>query len=941
MSPSLSVSSARIGVTQSSSSSASSSTSASSSCSDTASVSVSPEQATLLTSRLTRLHQRVDDLKAKFVEKGNQVFQNCKLKYDEIKKETSDNDALVTEHDAFEWYSAAIDWIGGYRHGDLETQVIRRIKADLADANPRDHGSSNPNRSHVTTIIDTFTDLAGLRFLISNHLTELQQSKERIRNKLASVIKNQPPSAADVYLSANCRSCRARMKGQVCDHCKFEVLIRQWEGLLYRHVREKGWGYVKAAADHHKGLILAGSTRGAHRAEMGLINDQTLPEDDEKQEETQTRISHEIEIALKSLQTFMQQMQRDRARRTTHPDASEDDETLSTIVDDSVLHLQSLALYKKECVSSRNLASGHRDQLSAFDEMNQTCTRIVVKERSEQEAGFTPGVMREKTLGVITSAEVPGMFTAYKADQLSAAAALRENLSKMHFLLTQMKKAEKPNNSSSTGTQNEQKTINEDMCPICQTVNLQTELETVVLSCGHSYCTQCILTLLEHSSSHHQTITCGICRKKMLRKHLTYVSKEQQEVKQWDVVGGAGATAEDFTASPSTSSSSASYASSPATNGKKVVGSWSTKIGEVVSLVLSIIDKNRNTKLLLFSEWKDCLTLCSQALTANRVHNAVLVAKKEYPTILSKFQSDPSIHVLLLPMKGSNHGLNLTIASHVIIVEPSLSLAVEQQCIGRIYRMGQTKETMVHRMIVKNSVEERIRSRNNKKRRSSTSAAMAALSDSSSSSTTASNINVNNQQMEDVSFEGRGSAEHHLTNDDFDSLLALQDDESNAAPVRTTSTASTSSVTGTTTDEVAADEVDLTENEAASASHLYSSSSSSSSLSLSSSSSSSSSSWDAEEQLMAEERLKQRREAAYWNALIHFNGRAQSRERVLMLLQRNLFYERKRRREAEETGGASNSSSPLPPLPALSALVLHHGRWCYPEIIQQIESMEE
>ena len=57
--------------------------------------------------------------------------------------------------------------------------------------------------------------------------------------------------------------------------------------------------------------------------------------------------------------------------------------------------------------------------------------------------------------------------------------------------------------------------------------------------------------------------------------------------------------------------------------------------------------------------------------------------------------------------RGSN-GLNLTEASHVVLMEPNLNPAIELQAIGRVDRIGQTRETCVHRFIVADSVEETI-----------------------------------------------------------------------------------------------------------------------------------------------------------------------------------------------------------------------------------------
>lgn len=63
--------------------------------------------------------------------------------------------------------------------------------------------------------------------------------------------------------------------------------------------------------------------------------------------------------------------------------------------------------------------------------------------------------------------------------------------------------------------------------------------------------------------------------------------------------------------------------------------------------------------------------------------------------------------LLLLIQHGAN-GLNLLEAQHVILVEPLLNPAAEAQAIGRVHRIGQENKTLVHRFIVKNTVEESI-----------------------------------------------------------------------------------------------------------------------------------------------------------------------------------------------------------------------------------------
>lgn len=66
------------------------------------------------------------------------------------------------------------------------------------------------------------------------------------------------------------------------------------------------------------------------------------------------------------------------------------------------------------------------------------------------------------------------------------------------------------------------------------------------------------------------------------------------------------------------------------------------------------------------------------------------------------------MRVLCLPVGLGANGLNLTEASHVLLLEPSINPAAEAQAIGRVFRIGQEKETFIHRFIVRDTVEERV-----------------------------------------------------------------------------------------------------------------------------------------------------------------------------------------------------------------------------------------
>jgi E3 ubiquitin-protein ligase SHPRH len=80
-------------------------------------------------------------------------------------------------------------------------------------------------------------------------------------------------------------------------------------------------------------------------------------------------------------------------------------------------------------------------------------------------------------------------------------------------------------------------------------------------------------------------------------------------------------------------------------------------------------------------------------------------ARSKVSATLHKFRTEPTYQVLLIPYDKGANGLNLTEATHVILIEPALHVAVEAQAIARVHRIGQTKQTKVHRFVIADTVE--------------------------------------------------------------------------------------------------------------------------------------------------------------------------------------------------------------------------------------------
>ena len=85
-----------------------------------------------------------------------------------------------------------------------------------------------------------------------------------------------------------------------------------------------------------------------------------------------------------------------------------------------------------------------------------------------------------------------------------------------------------------------------------------------------------------------------------------------------------------------------------------------------------------------------------------------MVFRRNRGKIVDEFQTQKKASILLLSLKAAGVGLNLTEADHVFIVDPWWNPAIEEQAADRAHRIGQTKPVIIHRLVAKNTVEEKI-----------------------------------------------------------------------------------------------------------------------------------------------------------------------------------------------------------------------------------------
>jgi len=120
----------------------------------------------------------------------------------------------------------------------------------------------------------------------------------------------------------------------------------------------------------------------------------------------------------------------------------------------------------------------------------------------------------------------------------------------------------------------------------------------------------------------------------------------------------------------------------------------------------------KQEKVLVFSQFRET-TAPLAAFLAGIFGHAGLVLTGETPVkarqaLVRRFQEDERCPFFVLSLKAGGSGLNLTAASHVIHFDRWWNPAVENQATDRAFRIGQTRNVLVHKFTCRGTIEEKI-----------------------------------------------------------------------------------------------------------------------------------------------------------------------------------------------------------------------------------------
>ncbi|XP_029973558.1 helicase-like transcription factor [Salarias fasciatus] len=209
----------------------------------------------------------------------------------------------------------------------------------------------------------------------------------------------------------------------------------------------------------------------------------------------------------------------------------------------------------------------------------------------------------------------------------------------------------------------------DEECSVClDSVHLP-----VITHCAHVYCRPCIAQVI----STEQNARCPLCRSEIKTSELVEYSEETEDEN----------------------------------SGNSDKWRTSSKVQALMGNLLRLRSEDGSRKCLVVSQFTRFLTLLETPL---REHGFTFVrldgslTQKRRTQVIKEFQSAAadSPTVMLLSLKAGGVGLNLTAASHVFLMDPAWNPAAEEQCIDRCHRLGQKRNVVVTKFIVKDSVEE-------------------------------------------------------------------------------------------------------------------------------------------------------------------------------------------------------------------------------------------
>ncbi len=140
---------------------------------------------------------------------------------------------------------------------------------------------------------------------------------------------------------------------------------------------------------------------------------------------------------------------------------------------------------------------------------------------------------------------------------------------------------------------------------------------------------------------------------------------------------------------------------------KQADADTSSKLASFLEILQEAMDGDH--RILVFSQFVSILSLLKEELDAQEIPYCYIDGStRNRMAEVDRFNDDDDIPLFLISLKAGGTGLNLTAADTVVHFDPWWNPAVEAQATDRAHRIGQTRVVTSYKLIVADSVEEKV-----------------------------------------------------------------------------------------------------------------------------------------------------------------------------------------------------------------------------------------
>ncbi len=140
----------------------------------------------------------------------------------------------------------------------------------------------------------------------------------------------------------------------------------------------------------------------------------------------------------------------------------------------------------------------------------------------------------------------------------------------------------------------------------------------------------------------------------------------------------------------------------------------SAKLDMLMEMLPKMLEEGR--RILIFSQFTKMLSLIEQEIQDRHISYTKLTGQTRKRDQAIDIFKQGKADLFLISLKAGGVGLNLTEADTVIHYDPWWNPAAENQATDRTHRIGQDKAVFVYKLVVENSVEEKIIAMQEKKK---------------------------------------------------------------------------------------------------------------------------------------------------------------------------------------------------------------------------------